>query len=439
MPGKGINEDEIRNLTDQAREEFFSAGIRQHLNKAVEKRMMSDVPYGAFLSGGIDSSVNVALMSRFTDKPVNTFTVGFEDHGHLNEIDEARRVANLFNTNHHEVLVNETDMMDYLSNLVHQQDEPLADWVCIPLFFVSKLAHDSGVKVIQVGEGSDEQFCGYNGYMKYLELHQRYYGPFQKLFPKSVQRTVSGLAGMVAKYWPNSEIYADAVHRAAHAREAFWSGAVAYWESQKEPLLPGFHGENPSGADELIEMGLLPPSYLEADSYQVAASFLKPFDQAFAGRDQLTRMIHNEFRLRLPELLLMRIDKITMANSLEARVPFLDHHLVDFTMDTPMAMKIRHGQTKYLLKKAVAEIIPEDIIHRKKMGFSAPMAQWLHGEFGAQASDSILRSPLMEMIGFDKDHVATLIKDHRSGRRDTSLLVWVLYNLTAWHDHWVGT
>lgn len=439
VPGKGIDQDQMRNLTDRARQDFFVAGVRQRLNAAVEKRMMSDVPYGAFLSGGIDSSVNVALMSRFTEQPINTFTVGFEDHPHLNEIEPARRVAKLFNTNHHEVLINERDMMDYLGNLVHQQDEPLADWVCIPLFFVSKLAHDAGIKVIQVGEGADEQFCGYNGYMKYLTLHRRYYAPFQKFLPKSVQRAISGLAGLVANYWPSTEIYADAIHRAAQGREAFWSGAIGFWESQKGPLLPGYGSQIPRGADELIEMGLLPARYLKADSYEVAASFLEPFDQAFAGRDQLTRMIHNEFRLRLPELLMMRVDKITMANSLEARVPFLDHHLVEFTMDIPMAMKIKSGETKHLLKKAVAGIIPEDIIHRKKMGFSAPMADWLRGEFGAQAEEGILRSPLMEKMGFDKNHVATLIKDHRSGRRDTSLPVWILYNLTAWHDHWIGT
>ncbi|MDP6174236.1 MAG: asparagine synthase (glutamine-hydrolyzing), partial [Rhodospirillales bacterium] len=439
VPGKGIAPDETRNLSSSALEDFYTSAIRRHLGEAIEKRMMSDVPYGAFLSGGVDSSVNVALMSRFTDQPVNTFTVGFKDHQHLNELDEARRVAKLFKTNHHEVLVNEADMADYLGNLVQQQDEPLADWVCIPLFFVSKLAKDSGIKVVQVGEGSDEQFCGYNGYMKYLELHRRYYKPFQKFFPKPLQRSISGLAAGVARLWPAGELYADAVHRAAQEREPFWSGAIGFWESQKAPLLPGFSRQTPSGAEELIEAGLLPPSYLEPDSYQVAASYLEPFDQAYPGRDQLTRMIHNEFRLRLPELLLMRVDKITMANSLEARIPFLDHHLVDFTMDTPMEAKIRNGVTKHLLKKAVREIIPDDIIYRKKMGFSAPMAQWLRGDFGAQAKENILGSPLLEKMGFDKSHIGTMIDGHRGGRRDTSLPVWVLHNLTAWHGHWVGS
>ncbi|MEK9679328.1 MAG: asparagine synthase (glutamine-hydrolyzing) [Rhodospirillaceae bacterium] len=437
MPDQDISPDELNGLSPAEIEKFYRDGVVQRLEASVEKRMMSDAPYGAFLSGGIDSSVNVALMDRFTDDPVNTFTVGFKDHQHLNELEHARRVAELYKTNHHEILIDEADMAGYLQDLVHQQDEPLADWVCIPLHFVSKLAHDNGVKVIQVGEGSDEQFCGYNGYMKYLELHERYFGPFRKL-PGPLRSLGAGLASGLAKLAPKFEIYADAVGRAAENREAFWSGAVAYWEAQKRALLPGFSSASPTGWEEMAEIGLLPESYLRPDSFYVAQHFLHDIDSAHPGRDQLTRMIYNEFRLRLPELLLMRVDKITMASSLESRVPFLDHHLVEFTMDIPQSAKISGGVQKQLLKKAVEGIIPDDIIYRKKMGFAAPMAQWLEGEFGRQAEADILSSPLLDQLRFDKAHISTLIGDHRSGRRDTSLLVWVLCNLTAWHRHWIG-
>ncbi len=413
-------------------------GVFDCLHAAVEKRMMSDVPYGAFLSGGIDSSVNVALMDKFTDDPVNTFTVGFKDHQHLNELNYASRVAKEFNTNHHEVLVDEADMVGYLEDLIYTQDEPLADWVCIPLHFVSKLAAQSGVKVIQVGEGADEQFCGYNGYMKYLQLHHYCYGPFQKLLPKPLQQGVARMAGAVAKIAPNFEIYADAVDRAAADREAFWSGAVAYWESQKKAILPVLEEEIPHGAEELIEAGLLPKIYLAPDSFTVANGFLTEFDATHPGRDQLTRMIHNEFRLRLPELLLMRVDKITMAQSLEARVPFLDHALAEFTMNIPEAEKISGGVAKKLLKKSVEGLIPDDIIYRKKMGFNAPMAEWMRGDFGAKAEHEILNSPILPEVGFDSAAIAGMIADHRTGRRDRSLQIWVLYNLTSWHSHWVG-
>ncbi|MEE2746102.1 MAG: asparagine synthase (glutamine-hydrolyzing), partial [Pseudomonadota bacterium] len=340
--------------------------VRKRLEGAVEKRMMSDAPYGAFLSGGIDSSLNVALMDKFSDEPVNTFTVGFSDHPHLNEMEQAQKVSKLFGTNHHEILINETDMIGYLQDLVYQQDEPLADWVCIPLHFVSQLAKKNGVKVIQVGEGSDEQFCGYNGYMKYLSLHHNYFKPFQTFFPKGLQGFIAAGALKLASSFPGMEIYADAILRASTNREAFWSGAISFWESQKSALLPNYNPSRAEGWHELVSLGLLPDSYLETDSYSIARDFYSSFDKLNPGSDQLTRMIYNEFRLRLPELLLMRVDKITMASSLEARVPFLDRSLVDLTMDIPMADKVRGGNTKYLLKKAAEGIIPDEIIYRKK-------------------------------------------------------------------------
>ena len=144
---------------------------------------MSDVPFGVLLSGGIDSSANVALMSRSMSQPVRTFTVGFSDHEHLNELTWARRVATHFKTDHHEVMVDEKAMREYLPSLVFSQDEPIADWVCIPLYFVSKLVRDSGTVVVQVGEGSDEQFCGYTSYMNYLDMYRRYWRPFST-FPR---------------------------------------------------------------------------------------------------------------------------------------------------------------------------------------------------------------------------------------------------------------
>jgi asparagine synthase (glutamine-hydrolysing) len=154
--------------------------------------------------------------------------------------------------------------------------------------------------------------------------------------------------------------------------------------------------------------------------------------------DALTRMIYNEFKLRLPELLLMRVDKITMSTSLEARVPYLDRDLVEFTMDIPEGWKTKNGESKYLLKKAVEDLIPKDIIYRKKMGFGAPMKEWLRSDFGKAAETAILGSELMKRGYFNVDYVRSLITDHRKGRRDTSLYIWTLFNLTAWYDYWVG-
>lgn len=437
-PGHGIDPAELAGLSDKAREDFYIHGIRERLARAVDKRMMSDVPFGAFLSGGIDSSVNVALMDRFLKGRVSTFTVGFSDYTHLNELDHAERVAKMFNTDHHVVMINESDMVGYLDELIHHQDEPIADWVCIPLYFVSKLARDAGVKVVQVGEGSDEQFSGYRSYMGYQDLYRKYWKPFRRWVPRPLQGLAASLARGAAELHPRFEMYADIVDRAARDREAFWSGATFFWETMKRPLLnlSAFPEERVPPAIEAS--GLLPPGYLTQDSYEVVRSFRDRIAEQAPGSDFLTRMIYNEFRLRLPELLLMRVDKISMSVSLEARVPFLDHELVEFTMDIPQEYKVRNGVPKYLLKKAVEGWIPDDIIHRRKQGFGAPMAEWLKGGFGRTVEARLLGSPLMQRGYFRTGHIRELFAQHRSGRRDASGFLWVLFNLSAWYDYWVA-
>src|SRR5262245_2910859 len=389
VPGRGIDPSEIANLSEKATEEFYIRGIRERLRAGVEKRMMSDVPLGVFLSGGIDSSTNVALMSEYSRHPAETFTVGFSDHTHLNEFEHAKAVADRFKTNHHEIFIQKSDMIDYLAKMIHHQDEPIADWVCIPLYFVSKLAHQSGMKVVQVGEGSDEQFCGYASYMGYLRLYHRYWQPFRKFLPKPVQYFLASMANLASALHPRLPIYTDIVDRAARDREHFWSGATVFWDTLKSKLVnEGGLGEPPDHS-LAIEAGALDPSYLDADTFNVIRSFFGPLDRDHPGSDALTRMIYSEFRLRLPELLLMRVDKIGMSESLEARVPFLDHHLVEFTMDIPEHWKTKDGTAKYLLKKAVQGLIPDEIINRKKMGFGAPMREWLCRDFGSEVKSSI--------------------------------------------------
>lgn len=436
-PGRGIDPSETKGLSETALEDFYVQGVRTRLEDAVEKRMMSDVPVGVFLSGGVDSSTNVALMSRHSNGPVRTFTIGFKDHQHLNELDHARRIAERYNTEHHEILIDEQDMVGYLERLVHFQDEPIADWVCIPLHFVSKLAKDSGVTVIQVGEGADEQFCGYASYMGYLRLYHRYWKPFRTMVPGFARKGAAALALAAARRRQSLGVYADILDRAARDREHFWSGAMVFWESQKRRIVNPEAFRPAPVHEDVRATGLLPDAYEETDTFNVINSFLQPFDSAHPGEDALTRMIHNEFRLRLPELLLMRVDKITMSSSLEARVPFLDHKLVEFTMDIPESWKTRGGEPKYVLKKAVEDLLPHDLIYRKKQGFGAPMSQWLRGGFGQQARDTILGSSLMSRGYFNVRAVEEMIDAHRQGTADNSLYIWTLFNLMAWYDYWI--
>lgn len=437
VPGKGIDPSETRNLSEAALEDFYTDGIRTRLHDAVERRMVSDVPIGVFLSGGIDSSANVALMSKFSDKPIDTFTVGFKDFTGLNELDYANIAAKRFNTNHHEVLIDETDMIGYLDSLIHHQDEPLADWVCIPLYFVSKLARDNGVKGVQVGEGSDEQFCGYSSYMDYLRLYHRYFQPFRSYVPQPLRKVAAMAAVGASGLNPRFPMYADIIDRAARDREHFWTGAMVFWNTSKDRLVRYDSLGSSSHHDPMIRAGVLDASYVRPDSYNVIKSFLEPFDKAHQGQDALTRMIHNEFRLRLPELLLMRVDKISMSVSLEARVPFLDHELVDFSFDIPENWKTKNGTAKYLLKKAVEGLIPDELIYRKKMGFGAPMADWLRGSFGERVERGIRDSNLLKRGFFNTGYIDELFANHRSKRADTSLQIWTLYNLTAWYDYWI--
>ena len=437
VPGRGVDAQALAGLEGAERGRIYTAGIRRRLEKSIEKRMMADVPFGVFLSGGIDSSANVALMSRLMDRPVETFTVGFKDHPRLNELDYASRVAREFSTNHHEVLIDENDMMGYLDDLVHHQDEPLADWVCIPLYFVSKLASESGVKVVQVGEGSDEQFCGYDSYMTYLRTHRSFWEPYMRWVPASMRRALGFAARAGAGLCSAFERPAEVLIRAGQERELFWSGANAFWTVHKDRL-GGVRGLSGGSLESLAAAGLDVAGLTDSDSGAVIDGFMAPFDRDHPGADFLTRMIHSEFRLRLPELLLMRVDKITMSTSIEGRVPYLDHELVDFTMDIPMSWKVDGFRPKALFKEAVRDLLPADIVNRPKMGFAAPMREWMRGQFGRRAEARVLGSHLMERGYFNRSHVATLFRQHRQGRRDNALHLWTLFNLAAWHDHWIG-
>lgn len=436
LPKEGRYHREIEGLSRPAQEEFCIREIRTLLGQAVEKRMMSDVPFGVFLSGGIDSSTNVALMSQCMDRPVETFTVGFKDFTYLNELEYARQIAREFRTHHHEVLIGEREMMDYLPDLIYHQDEPIADWVCIPLYFVSRLVRQSGTIVVQVGEGSDEQFCGYGTYMAYLRLYRRYWMPFRRL-PGFFQRAVATLARSASRVTGKGEFYADIIDRAARDREHFWGGAIVFWEPAKRRLanvdrFDGTAAKVPAGLESM-----LPLAFFQPDSFAVVSHYLAEFDRLFPAADVLTRMIYLEFKLRLPELLLMRVDKISMSTSIEARVPFLDHKLVEFTMGVPMSLKVKGWVPKYLLKKSCEGLIPGEIIHRKKMGFGAPMREWLRGEFGRAAEATIMGSCLRQEGYFDYDHVRDMFRRHRDGQ-EFSLPIWTLYNLTAWFDRWVA-
>ncbi len=413
-------------------------GIRNRLENAVEKRLMSDVPFGVFLSGGIDSSANVALMSKHMDRPVDTFTIGFKDHTHLNELEYANQIAKQYKTRHHEILVDENDMLAYLDELVHHQDEPIADWVCVPLYFVSKLAKESGVTVVQVGEGADEQFCGYDSWMTYLKTYSSFWTPYMACVPRFLRVIIGKIAGACApsKRGIGAQL-TEALVRAGSGHELFWSGANAFWNVHKSRALGSGWKNTSTYRDILRGTGLDLNGIDSGNSGDIINGYMRDLGKAEGKHDDLSRMSYNDFRLRLPELLLMRVDKISMSTSIEGRVPFLDHALVEFTQSLPQSLKVKGGIKKHLLKKAVADLLPDEIINRKKMGFAAPVEQWLKGEFGNRAEAIILNSELVTNKTLNRSYIENRFKEHRAGSADHALHIWTLFNLCAWHDHWI--
>jgi asparagine synthase (glutamine-hydrolysing) len=386
------------------------------LRKSIQRRMMSDVPFGVFLSGGIDSSTNVALMDELMGDPVQTFSVGFEDPRY-NELGYARRIVEQFGTDHHEMVMTAADLERFVPELVYHQDEPLADPTSVPVHYVSKLARDSGTVVVQVGEGSDELFHGYEGYITHARFRRRYWPPFQRV-PRPLRKALSKAALAIALRSGRFLGHAQAIEEASEGRLPFWGGAIAYQGALK---------------DLVLSNGRPHP-----DSYAIVERFLKDAERERPDADLLQKMTYLELKNRLAELLLMRVDKMTMANSVEARVPFLDHELVEFALALPAEMKVRNGEGKYLLKKAVEGILPPEVINRPKQGFVAPMSEWLRGEMGEKMRRDIRKSTLTERGLLDYDVIDRLWEAHRSGRGEWAFQLWNIYNVSAWHDYWVA-
>lgn len=395
-------------------EDTIAVNIKRLLTEAIEKRMMSDVPFGVFLSGGIDSSANVALMSQLMNRPVETFSVAIKGQENTNEFQWARKIARRFNTNHHEVLIDDNGFLDLLPTIVFHQDEPLADPVCFPLYHVSKLARDNGVIVVQVGEGSDEQFCGYESYLRIDKINTIRHR-LRFLSPR-VTKALYDVAIPFLKY-KKVDYHQNVIKNMMYGDPIFWGNAIAFYEKEKSHLLPAdFHsrvnGEN---------------------SYAFAQ---RRFDKLQTAKDAgfIEQMIYWELRNRLAELLLMRVDKMTMAASIEARVPFLDHKMVEYTMNIPGNLKTKGGVTKYILKKALRGILPDEIIDRKKIGFAGSGKNMMTKEIYAHAKHLILHSTHGY---FDKEYCNRLLSEYeRTGINFTPQL-WTLYNFELWWKWWI--
>jgi asparagine synthase (glutamine-hydrolysing) len=408
------------------------AELTRLLKQSITRRMVSDVPFGVLLSGGVDSSMNVALMSEVMSRPVTTFTIGYQGKEDYNEFQFARRVSQRYSTDHHEVLIDRQKMQEFLPLLVRLQDEPIADNVCIPLYFLAKLVKDSGTTVVQVGEGADENFLGYWWCEHYRRLYESIYRPLRQGQP-----WYKRLAAALAE--PRAALSGEGLEvqqRAVRGQELFWGGAVCWWGDRRQRLTPNvapFWSEI-----DCPVPGLMPDSHRSLDSHAVVAQYVGELTGHLVEPEVLQKISYLEMKLRLPEHLLMRVDKLTMAHAVEARVPFLDHDVVEFATRLPPSYKLSGATGKKILKRAAEPYLDQDMIYRRKQGFGAPMDDWFReGDFGARCLAAFERSGLAREGYFDNDYFVSLLKDQIAGRASASFHIWTVMNAVLWHASWI--
>jgi asparagine synthase (glutamine-hydrolysing) len=384
------------------------------LRRAIKDRMMSDVPFGVFLSGGIDSSLNVALMAELMERPIDTYTVGFKELEKYNELNYARQISDKYKTNHHEILIDDNDAFSIIEDLPWYEDEPNADPVCIPLYFLSKLTRQSGTVVVQVGEGSDEQFTGYKWMMRDYNFYNKYWKPFSSM-PAMIKKMILAGASPILNA-QNLQLPTDFIRRAVDGDEFYWSGTSIFTPTHQKQMLAEKY------------------KHLYRTSADYANSIYKQSDNLYPNAEYIQKMEYAELTQRLAELLLMRVDKIGMAHSIEARVPFLDHRIVEFSMSIPSKLKMPDNKTtKFLLKKAVEPILPNNIIYRKKQGFWAPVNEWLRNQWYDYAKENILNSEFSKQNILDKNYLSKMLENHKCGKTNNGFAIYTILNLNLWY------
>jgi asparagine synthase (glutamine-hydrolysing) len=381
--------------------------VRERLAEAVRGQMVSDVPIGAFLSGGIDSSAVVALMSAHSDRPVKTYAIGFDGgnaEAFYNELPHARRVAALFRTDHHEIVVR-PDVVSLLPRLLWHMDEPIADSALITTFLVSEFAQRD-VTVILSGVGGDELFAGYRRY-----LGNHYQQRFDRL-PAAMRRLLASVGSRLP-----SDRHSPLLNTLRLAK-GFLAGAGLPLEERYRSYVEVFDDE--TAAEMLCEPLIGNRSALNT---------------AFADAtsdDELNRMLSVDASTQLPDDLLLLTDKMSMAVSLECRVPFLDHELFELAASIPQSVKLRGGRLKHVMKAALTGILPPDILERKKRGFGTPMGAWFKGALAPLLRQLLSRESIDRRGLFHYPAVSALINAHDTNRIDGTDRLLALLNFEIW-------
>jgi asparagine synthase (glutamine-hydrolysing) len=379
-------------------EDYFVERVRGLIEESVRLHMVSDVPLGAFLSGGIDSSSIVATAARLNPEPLKTFSIGFSEPDY-NELEHARLVATMNGTDHHELTLG-PDALDRMEDLAWHLDEPFGDSSAIPTYLVSKLASES-VKVVLSGDGGDELFAGYDKYI--VEQRERSRTP--------LPAPARSVLGAIGRKLPNG------MRGRNFLRHASLVGPERYLDSIT--LFP---------RDEMKK--LFRPEVFEllapCEPWRAKAAYMES-----GGRNWLSNLQGLDVKNYLPLDILTKVDRMSMAHSIETRVPLLDHKLVEFAATIPPELNLRGGTTKYVLKRAMRGILPERIINRPKQGFAVPLGYWFRGKLGPYVRDLLLGESAGRRGFFNGPYIERLVAQHEKGR-NLDLQLWTLISFELW-------
>jgi asparagine synthase (glutamine-hydrolysing) len=388
--------------------EDYLEELRALLDESVRMRLVADVPLGAFLSGGVDSSTVVGLMARATNRPVKTFSIGFNEDSY-DELRFARVAASEFGTDHHEFIVT-PEICSVVDELVRHFDEPFADSSAIPTYVVSKLAREH-VKVVLSGDGGDELFAGYTRYVT-----DRRRSGFERL-PRVVRK---GLMQPLGRALPHGAWGRNFIHNVAFdALDRYVEDISVFTRLDKLSLY----------ANDFR-------SQLSDRRDRAPASFRAHAAGARSG-EPLDALLYLDSKTYLPGDILTKVDRMSMAASLEARVPLLDHKLIEFVTRIPAALKLRGGETKHVFKRAVRGLVPDTILDRPKQGFGVPIERWINERLRGRVRGTLTESRTRQRGLFEQSHVALLLDEHERGRRDHSHKLWSLFMLELWQRTYV--
>jgi asparagine synthase (glutamine-hydrolysing) len=390
---------------ERATEAEFVDELRERLAEAVTLHQISDVPVGAFLSGGLDSSAVVAMMSRPKDVDLKTFSIGFAEATH-NELPYARDVAQRFNTDHYD-LVLRPDVVQIVQDLTWYLDEPFGDTSAIPTYMVSKLAAEH-VKVVLSGDGGDELFAGYDKYV--VEGRER----VRERIPRALRQAAAAVGALMPHGMTGRRFLR---HLALEGPDRYFDASTMFHADEMQTL---FHEE------ALAQIARHDPWSVARDEWREPSG------------DWLAAAQYNDLNRYLPLDILTKVDRMTMAHSIEARPPLLDHKFVEFAATIPARFRLQGNDTKYIFKKAMRGILPDSIIDRQKRGFAVPLAHWFRGELQGFARDVLLSPTCRDRGIFETRAVERLFQLHTRGR-DLDLQLWTMLSFELWCQRFLDT